>query len=196
MADISLWIAELADPDPAKRSAAAHAVRAAAFTACFSGLNDWIRDPAFRELTFPSTNETGPAFVVGIAVEPHHFDRLRLANGSPRLQDVPPNQDAIEFELHFGEEGDLDILTTRDLKGAGAIARYLEKFGEGIQQVEINVRDVDRATDLLVRRFGLRPIYPRTQAGANQTRVNFFLAPAQGGKKCLIELVEPASKRF
>jgi hypothetical protein len=196
MADISLWIAQLADPDPAKRLAAAHAVRVAAFTGCFSGLNDWIRDPEFRALTFSSTGEERPVFVVGIAVEPHHFERIRLANGSPRLLDVPANQDAIEFELHFGGEGDLDILTTRDSEGAGAIARYLEKFGEGIQQVEINVRDVDRATELLARRFGLRPIYPATQAGANQTRVNFFLAPAQGGKKCLIELVELATKKL
>jgi len=189
--DIALWITQLADADPAKRAAAARAAHRAAFTECFSESNDWIHDPEFLELTRPFE----PLFfVVGIAVRPETFERIRLANAFPRLAEVPKNQDAIEFELHFGGEGDLDILTTCDLKGSGAIARYLEKFGEGIQQVEVNVSDVDRATALLSARFGIRPIYPTTQAGADHTRVNFFLLPAARGRKCLIELVEPASK--
>jgi hypothetical protein len=196
--DIALWISQLADPDPEKRVAAAHAVRAAAFAECFSGSNDWIRDREFQKFTDPlAVGVAGDArrfaYIVGIAVRLENFERIRLANGSPRLADVPANQDAIEFELHFGAEGDLDILTTRDSRGSGAIARYLEKFGEGIQQVEVKVSDVDRATALLSTRFGLRPVYPATQAGADQTRVNFFLLPARGGRKCLIELVEPAA---
>jgi hypothetical protein len=189
--NIALRITELADPDPAKRAAAADALCEAAFRECFSESNDWIHDPEFRKLTLHSRGDR-LRFVVGIAVRPDHFERIHLANASPRLADVPATQDAIEFELHFGEEGDLDILTPRDPGGSGAIARYLEKFGEGIQQVEVQVSDVDRATALLSTRFGLRPIYPATQAGADQTRVNFFLLPAAGGRKCLIELVEPA----
>jgi hypothetical protein len=58
--------------------------------------------------------------------------------------------------------------------------------------VEIYVRDVDRATEILRARFGLAPIYPSTRAGADGTRVNFFLATAPDGKKVLIELVEAA----
>jgi hypothetical protein len=200
--DMAHWITQLADSDPAKRAAAAHAVRVKAFTQCFSGSNDWIHDPEFREFTLPlaigapdDPRREQPRFVAGIAVQPHTFERIRLANGLPRLADVPASQDAIEFELHFGEEGDLDILTTRDSLGSGAIARYLAKFGEGIQQVEVNVSDVDRATDLLSTKFGLRPIYPAAQAGADQTRVNFFLLPAAEGKKCLIELVESAAAK-
>lgn len=200
--DIARWIGQLANPDPATRGAAAHALRAAAFTQCFSGSNDWIRDPEFRELTRPfATDATGdprwrrPPLVVGVAVRPDNFEKIRAANGSPRLSDVPPDQDALEFELHFGGNGDLDILTTREPGGAGAIARYLQKFGEGIQQVEVNVIDADRATELLRARFGLTPIYPATRPGADGTRVNFFLVPAANGKKCLIELVEPAAKK-
>jgi len=132
--------------------------------------------------------------VVGIAVEPDHFERIRQANGSPRLADVPAEQDAIEFELHFGGEDDLDILTTSDSRGSGAIARYLRKFGEGIQQIEVSVSDVDRATKLLSARSSVSPIYPVARAGADQTRVNFFLLPSASGKKCLIELVEPAAR--
>ncbi len=69
------------------------------------------------------------------------------------------------------------------------------KFGEGIQQIEINVTDVDRATEILRIRFALEPVYPATRAGADGTRVNFFLAPAPQGKKVLIELVEKLLSR-
>ncbi len=34
------------------------------------------------------------------------------------------------------------------------------------------------------------PVYPETRAGADGTRVNFFLVPITKGKKVLIELVE------
>jgi len=72
----------------------------------------------------------------------------------------------------------------------GAIARFLDKFGEGIQQVEIDVTDVDRATEILRARFKLDPIYPATRSGANGTRVNFFLVTISNAKKVLVELVE------
>ena len=197
--DITLWITQLADPDPEKRAAAGHALRKAAFTECLKGSNDWIDDPGFRELLPPAavgrTADPRPLrFVVGIAVRPDRFEQIRQANGWPRLADVPDDQDVKEFELHFARQGDLDILTPRNAEGSGAIARYLAKFGEGIQQVEVNVTDVDRASELLSTRFGLRPIYSRARVGADQTRVNFFLVPSETGKKCLIELVEPAAK--
>ncbi len=127
---------------------------------------------------------------VGIAVEPGVFEQIRAANGSPRLADVPPDQDAREFELEFPGGVRLDILTTRQPGGDGAIAKYLRKFGEGIQQVEIDVNDVDRATELLRAQFALQPVYPATRAGADGTRVNFFLVPLPDGKKTLIEFVE------
>src|ERR1700733_1820261 len=154
---------------------------------------DWLADPRIANLLVQ-----GPVgsleTTVGVAVEPDTFERLRSANGSPRLADVPPDQDAREFELEFARGVRLDILTTRLPGGEGAIARYLLKFGEGIQQVEINVTDVDRAMEILHARFGLKPVYPVTRAGADGRRVNFLLAPKPGGGKILIELVEPASK--
>jgi hypothetical protein len=84
------------------------------------------------------------------------------------------------------------VLTTHTPGGAGAIARYLGKFGEGIQQVEFDVHDVDKASSILQERFGLERIYPVTRAGANGTRVNFFLVTGSDGRKTLIELVEKA----
>jgi tellurite resistance protein TerC len=136
------------------------------------------------------TPSDGAKTTVGVAVLPETFEKIRAANGSPPIANVPPDQDALEFELHFEGPCALDILTTKAPGGGGAIDRYLEKFGEGIQQVEIDVTDVDRATEILRTRFKIEPIYPATRPGANGTRVNFFLVPGAKGKKALVELVE------
>jgi hypothetical protein len=56
--------------------------------------------------------------------------------------------------------------------------------------VEIDVKDVDRATEILRTRFKIEPIYPATRSGANGTRVNFFLVSARNDQKVLVELVE------
>lgn len=128
---------------------------------------------------------------VGVAVTPTRFDKIRAALHNPPLADVPPDQDALEFEWSPGDDTHLDILTTRAPSGGGAIAKFLSKSGEGIQQVEFNTSDIDRATDLLRSRFGVSAIYPETRLGAGGTRVNFFLIGAAGGGKILIELVEP-----
>lgn len=144
----------------------------------------------------PQQAEKGrPRATVGVAVLPEHFERIRKANGSPPLASVPPDQDALEFELYlaadYGAAARIDILTTNQPGGEGAIAKFLTKFGEGIQQVEYEVIDVDRATQVLAEKFGQKAIYPATRPGADGTRVNFFLVPTKFGKKMLIELVEP-----
>jgi hypothetical protein len=154
---------------------------------------NWLADAELAGLFVVSESEW-PGMTVGLAVERENFSRIRMANGTPRLADVPPDQDAEEFEVHFGHGVRLDILTAKDPRGAGAIAGYLQKFGEGIQQIEVLVRDVDRATEILRCRFDLEPIYAKTRAGADGTRVNFFLASTPRGKKVLIELVEPAAR--
>jgi hypothetical protein len=196
--DIASWIGQLGNPDVAKRRTAAMKLHAAASLLLHSAAGGWIALPEFRQLVSPSPIEGGRAggveiteFVTGIAVPPEKFEEIRAANGSPRLCDVPPDQDAVEFELRFGDRARFDILTASDPNGAGAIARYLSKFGEGIQQIEMNVMDVDRATEILRTRFELTPVYPETRPGADGTRVNFFLAPASDGRRVLIELVQP-----
>ena len=163
--------------------------------------DEWQKDEEFRVLLVreqfvrPHGRKVSfPRLTVGIAVLPETFEKIRAANGFPPLADVPPDQDALEFELEFTGRfippPRLDILTTKAPGGGGAIARFLEKFGEGIQQVEIDVTDVDRATEILRTRFQIEPIYPATRPGANGTRVNFFLVTAWNGKKVLVELVE------
>lgn len=196
------WIDGLADPDPGAREKAALRLYLAGGSLCGSALGEWLKDGEFRSLAVPNAagaNGTPgaekAAYTVGIAVEPDHFEKIHAANGSPRLSDVPPDQDAREFELEFEGSRHFDILTTREPGGSGAIARYLQKFGEGIQQIELIVTDVDRASEILRARFSLAPIYPATRPGADGTRVNFFLVPTRNGGKVLIELVEPAAKK-
>jgi hypothetical protein len=200
--DVGEWIRSLADSDPAKRRTAATHLHSVGAALCLSATREWLKDPEFRELVRPfSVDAAGDPssenilFSIGIAVQPEEFEKIRIANGSPRLAEVPPDQDAKEFELRSGEHEEFDILTTRDPGGPGAIARYLEKFGEGIQQIEVNVASVNRATEILRIRFGLTPVYPETHRGADGTRVNFFLVPVAEGRRVLIELVEPALKK-
>ncbi|HUL33863.1 MAG TPA: hypothetical protein VL128_08265 [Candidatus Eisenbacteria bacterium] len=135
-----------------------------------------------------------PKVNVGLAVTPERFQKLHEANGSPRMAEVPPDQDAMEFELHFPGGMTMDVLTTRDPSGSGAIAKFLQRFGEGIQQVELLCKDVDRATQLLKENFGLSAVYPAGRDGADGTRVNFFLVSAPDAGKVLIELYEPAAR--
>lgn len=145
----------------------------------------WWSNPQFANLF-----DANPAVTVGLAVRPETFTRIREANGLPPLAEVPPDQDAQEFELHFPNDISLDILTTQDQAGQGPIARYLAKFGEGVQQVEFRCRNVDAATQILRENFGVQPIYPQTRPGADNTRVNFFLVPSPNSGKVLIELYE------
>src|SRR2546427_254044 len=88
----------------------------------------------------------------------------------------------------------LDILTTREPGGGGAIAKYLVKFGEGIQQVEYLCANVDRAAQILKEKFKVDSVYPATRAGADGARVNFFLVASPDGGKVLVELYEAQSR--
>ncbi len=183
MSELASQLARLASPARADREPAAVELYKLGRALGEAAVAGWRGDAEFAALL------TG-ALTVGIAVLPASFEKIRAANGAPRLAEVPPDQDAKEFELHFGPTASLDVLTTKEPGGKGAIARFLEKIGEGIQQVEFPVTDVDRATEILCTRFGQQPIYPETRPGADGTRVNFFLCGTPDGKKVLVELVE------
>ena len=132
------------------------------------------------------TSASDAKITVGIAVAPDTFEKIHNANGAPPLDAAPADQDVAEFELQFSPNIQLDILTTNMPGSGGAIDRFLSKFGEGIQQVELDVTDINRATDILRARFQWEPIYPATRAGADATRVNFFLVPDGSGKNLLL----------
>ncbi len=188
LAPVAICVERLAHRDRDEREAAATKLHRLGCELARSSMETWIADADFLALVRPG----GRPFevTVGIAVRPETFENIRAANGSPRLANVPPDQDAREFELQFKNAVRLDVLTTKAPGGGGAIARFLEKFGEGIQQVEFAVTSVDRATEILRSRLGQQAVYPETRPGADRTRVNFFLAGKPEGKKVLIELVE------
>jgi hypothetical protein len=188
-ADMAAQITGLGQAQPADRSRAARAIFERGSELARSVIEDWLACAPLADLLARGPSGK-PELTVGVAVRSQTFERIREANGGPPLAEVPPDQDAREFEMEYPGGIRLDILTAGRLGSGGAIDRYLQKFGEGIQQVEVGVIDVDRATDALRGAFSIEPIYPAARPGANGTRVNFFLVAAADGRKILIELVE------
>ena len=185
------WIAALSSPEDGTRAAAARQIYAAGRSRAEQAMQRWLHNADFARLIGKNLEMT-----VGLAVRGKTFAQVREANGWPRLAEVPPEQDASEFTLHFEGGVTLDMLTSRNPQGSGAIAKFLLKFGEGVQQVEFCCSDVNRASAILRDQIGVVPIYPEARPGANGTRVNFFLADSADGERVLIELYEPAAIRL
>jgi hypothetical protein len=183
-------IADLSSVDESKKLAAAGEVYRLGRATAGSAIAAWWAESELSALLLAPN----PVITVGVAVQRDTFSRIRIANGTPRLADVPPDQDAEEFDLNFEEGISLDILTTREPGGSGAIAKYLAKLGEGIQQVEYRCSNVDRASQILKEKFRIASVYPETRAGADSTRVNFFLVKSPDGGNVLIELYELPSR--
>lgn len=182
---LSSAITSLGSSDAAARLAAATQIFYRGRSSADAAISSWWEVPALRLLL-----GSEPVITVGIAVHREAFERIRAANGAPSLAQIPPDQDAEEFELHFPGQISLDVLTSREPTGPGAIASFLSKFGEGIQQVEFLCSSVDRATEILRGTLGINPVYPKTRAGANGSRINFFLIPTGTFGKILIELYD------
>ena len=183
-------ICALASARREEREAAAAIIFHVACDSAEPSVRVWAKDAEFAQLVgAPAT-----AFTAGIAVERELFAAIRSANGSPRLADAPADQDVLEFHLDFGNDVRLEVLTSIEASGDGAVARFLRKFGRNIQHVEIATSNVDRATEILKTRFALRPIYPEARAGADNARINFFLVTNPAGKRLLVELEEEARR--
>jgi hypothetical protein len=185
------WIAQLSSRDASERAYGAGEIFASGRLVADAIVKGWLADQELARLLGGKPNVT-----VGLAVWPETFAKIRAANDWPHLAEVPAEQEALEFALLFPGHVALDVLTSREPGGSGALAKFLVKFGEGVQQVEFLCSDVDRATVILQERFAVSPVYPQTRPGADGTRVNFFLVAAADGKKILIEFYEAAAMRF
>jgi hypothetical protein len=185
------WIAALSSPEDGGRAAAAKRIYDLGRSLADSMIQRWRKNEEFARLLGKD-----PEMTVGLAVRPETFAQIREANGWPQLAEVPPDQDASEFMLRLESGTTLDVLTSRAPEGSGAIAKFLSKFGEGIQQVEFRCSNVNRAAAILWDQFAVASVYPEARPGADGTRVNFFLASNADGKKVLIELYEPAAIRL
>jgi hypothetical protein len=183
-------ITNLCSAESTVREAAAAEIYQAGRAKAEQAAEKWWSDVELSGLLSGPT----PTVTVGLAVQRETFSKIRVAHSVSRLAEVPSDQDAEEFELHFADGVTLDVLTSRAPGADGAIAGFLEKFGEDIQQVEFLCSNVGRAAEILKEKFGIAAIYPETRAGADGTRINFFLAPVPSGGKVLIELFESAGK--
>jgi hypothetical protein len=177
----------LSSAEPAARQIAAEEIYRLGRATAGSAISGWWAESELSALLLAPNS----VVTVGLAVARETFSRIRIANGTPRLAEVPADQDAEEFELNFANGVALDILTAREPGGDGAIAKFLAKFGEGVQQVEYRCGNVDRAAEILKEKLKVSSIYPAMRPGADGTRVNFFLVPSPDGGKVLIELYEP-----
>ena len=86
--------------------------------------------------------------------------------------------------------GDSCIQLLAPLSPESTIGKFLDRNGEGIQQVAFRVTDVDDAAARL-RAAGLRLLYDAPRRGTAGSRVNFVHPKDCGG--VLVELVEPAA---
>src|SRR6266516_6130756 len=133
------WIAELSSPKESVRARADGQIYAVGRSLEEQAVHHWWENKELAQLFGDD-----PEVTVGLAVRPETFARIREANGR-QLAEVPADQDASEFELHFDGRVALDVLTSREPDGRRAIAKFLSKYGQGVQQVEIRCSDVDRA---------------------------------------------------
>jgi methylmalonyl-CoA/ethylmalonyl-CoA epimerase len=85
--------------------------------------------------------------------------------------------------------GDSAIQLLAPLTPESTIGKFLDRNGEGIQQVAFRVVDVEEASQRL-RDAGLRLLYDAPRRGTAGSRVNFVHPKDCGG--VLVELVEPA----
>jgi len=76
------------------------------------------------------------------------------------------------------------------LSADSPIARFIDRRGQGIQQLAYRVRDLD-AVCATLRERGAELLYDEPKRGTADSRVNFIHPRSAGG--VLVELVEPAT---
>jgi methylmalonyl-CoA/ethylmalonyl-CoA epimerase len=104
-------------------------------------------------------------------------------------EEVNEEQGVREAMLAVGD-GETQIQLLAPLREDSAIARFLERSGEGIQQLAYGVENID-ATSAELRARGVRLLYDEAKRGTGGSRINFVHPKDAGG--VLIELVEPAA---
>src|SRR5271156_7156097 len=94
-ASIARWIQDLASSDARLKAESGMRLYLAGVSLCTPLLTRWVSDAEFRELTLPGksageayTRSQPSAIVVGLAVQPETFRRIRAANNSPQLAEV------------------------------------------------------------------------------------------------------------
>jgi len=105
-------------------------------------------------------------------------------------QEVNEEQGVREAMLAVGDSGAF-VQLLAPLTSDSPIAKFLDRFGEGIQQVAYGVDDID-ATSAELRARGVRILYDEAKRGTAGSRINFIHPKDAGG--VLVELVETAQQ--
>ncbi|MEP6762083.1 MAG: methylmalonyl-CoA epimerase [Sporichthyaceae bacterium] len=105
-------------------------------------------------------------------------------------EEVNEEQGVREAMLAVGDSGAC-IQLLAPLSEDSPIAKFLDRNGEGIQQVAYGVDDIE-ATSAELRARGLRLLYEESKRGTAGSRVNFIHPKDAGG--VLVELVEAAEQ--
>ena len=103
-------------------------------------------------------------------------------------EEVNEEQGVREAMLAVGDSGSC-IQLLAPLRPDSPIARFLQRSGEGVQQVAFRVEDV-AAVSATLRERGVRLLYDRPRRGTAGSLVNFVHPKDAMG--VLIELVQPA----
>ncbi len=105
-------------------------------------------------------------------------------------QETNEEQGVREAMLAVGDSGSC-IQLLAPLTPDSTIAKFLDRNGQGVQQLAYRVTDVGEAGRAL-REAGLRLLYDEPRRGTAGSRINFVHPKDAGG--VLVELVEPASE--
>lgn len=100
-------------------------------------------------------------------------------------REVNSDQGIEEAMLSLSDGSRIQLLASIDSNSA--IAKFLNKNGEGIQQLAFRVTDIELAM-VAVSAAGMRLIYPEPKTGTAGSRINFVHPRDAGG--VLVELVE------
>jgi methylmalonyl-CoA/ethylmalonyl-CoA epimerase len=101
-------------------------------------------------------------------------------------EEVNEEQGVREAMLEVGSSGSY-VQLLAPLREDSPVGRFLERSGEGVQQVAYTVDDID-ATSQQLRELGLRLLYDESKPGTAGSRINFVHPKDAGG--VLVELVE------
>ena len=105
-------------------------------------------------------------------------------------EEVNEEQGVREAMMRVGTSGSC-IQLLAPLSPESTIAKFLDRNGQGIQQLAYRVEDID-AVCATLRERGLRLLYDTPKRGTSNSRVNFIHPKDAGG--ILVELVEPAAE--
>jgi methylmalonyl-CoA/ethylmalonyl-CoA epimerase len=105
-------------------------------------------------------------------------------------EEVNEEQGVREAMLAVGDSGSC-VQLLAPLSPDSPIARFLDRSGEGVQQVAYGVDDIE-AVSATLRERGVRLLYDEPKRGTAGSRINFVHPKDAGG--VLVELVEAAGQ--